>query len=241
MIALSDQQLQDFTDAVNWEIGERLPDGRVLGSPEKRNVLFQGAPYSVALVEDRFHSKNKTILELGAGEGIHTAHLAKVCKQITAVEVRPKNVVCALVRLCLHDVSNAKVVVKDVRDLDEKLGHFDILYHFGLLYHLDNPVEHFYQVSKMADDLLLNTCYCTDQTTFQRSDIDYNGKCYKAFVYQEYGWGDVWSGVDPISRWLHKDSLIGLLHDLGYGAVEIVSDYIDKSHNRMTVVAKRSG
>jgi tRNA (mo5U34)-methyltransferase len=241
MIALSDQQLQDFQAAVNWEIGERLPDGRILGSPEKHNCLVERVPATATFVAERFRPAEKTILELGCAEGIHTVQLAKMCKHVTALEVRPKNVICALIRLCLHEVSNAKVLVKDVRELDESFGRFDILYHAGVLYHLDNPVEHLYKIANLADELLLDTHYCTDDTSLPRSDIHYNGKTYKAFLYQEFGWADVWSGVEPTSRWLHKDALLGLLNEVGYDDVDIAAEHLLNGCNRMTVLARRTG
>jgi tRNA (mo5U34)-methyltransferase len=120
---------------------------------------------------------------------IHPVLLASLCKQVVALDVRPRNVPATLARLFIHNVSNATVALKDVRDLDESFGQFDILFHSGVLYHLMNPVEHLVTVSRIAPEMMLDTHYADDNTDLTIDDITFGSKTYRAYLYQEYGGG----------------------------------------------------
>ncbi len=241
MISLTDQQLHDFQGAVQWKTGMLLPDGRVLGVPGKRGGITQRIDFRVAEVARRMDPATKTILEVGCCEGIHTVQLAQICRRVVALEVRPKNIVATLTRLFVHGVENAKVVLADVRDLDSSFGSFDVVFHVGVLYHLMQPVEHVHRLSRLADTLLLDTHYCRDDTKFRRSDEQFDGKDYRAFLYTgEGGWADMFSGVENTSRWLHQQALLDAVRDAGYDALEIISDRIERNGPRMTLLARRT-
>jgi tRNA (mo5U34)-methyltransferase len=240
MIALTDQQLQDFQEAVNWEVGERLPDGRILGSPEKRRAFYDGRDPRVALITEQLDPADKTVLELGPGEGHLTVQLAHVCKHVTAIEARPKNIVCALIRSFIHDVPNVRFVLGDVDDLDSSFGKFDILFHVGLLYHLRNPVVHLHNLRGIADYLLLDTHYCPSDDQFPRADIEYHGKVHKAFRWKEGAWNEPWAGVTDYARWLHRDTLFELLNDIGFDRQHALWTYQVGDLHRLTVLAGRS-
>jgi SAM-dependent methyltransferase len=243
MIAVNDQQLQDFQEGLDWQVACRLPDGRVLGkmrNPEQ-GIRPAAAPPIVMCLQDYVETAGKTIVELGCGEGQFTVHLAQICKQVVAVDVRPKNILCCLARLFVHDVHNVRCLLQDVRELHVPPREFDIIFHQGLLYHLENPVEHLHTIRDMADTILLNTHYCMDDTDFPRADITYGGKTYKAYRYREFGWADQWSGLDPFSRWLHRDTLLDLLRELGFDSVEVIDDNpLREIGPRMTVLARRA-
>src|SRR5205807_1924013 len=133
-------------------------------------------------------SRDKTVLEVGCNEGYHTAQLSRICKHVTAFDVRPHNVVSTLVNLFVQDVRNARVALLDARDLDSSFGTFDIIFHVGVLYHLLDPVTHLFKIADVADDLILDTHYCRDDTTFERSDLTHNGKTYRAHYFAEGTW-----------------------------------------------------
>lgn len=240
MIPITDHQLQDFQEALDWKTGLTLPDGRVLGVAGKRGKTCDGLDSRVRLIAERLEPADKTILEVGFCEGVHTVQLAQICKNVVALEVRPRNVACALVRLFVHGVENAKLVLKDVRDLDDRFGRFDILFHVGVLYHLMNPVEHLFKIRNLAGDLLLDTHYSNDDTRFERSDIWHAGKSYRAFLYRgEGGWSDAFSGLEAASAWLHREALLELLHDVGFESVEVVRDRIERNGPRICLLARR--
>src|SRR5437870_4494772 len=138
MIALTDQQLEDFQEALDWKTGMKLPDGRVLGIPGKRGTE-EGSDFRIRALVERWQPADKTILEIGCCEGNHTVQLAKICKNVVALDVRPKNIACALVRLFVHDSHNVQLMLRDVRELDERFGRCYIGFHVGVLYQLPAP------------------------------------------------------------------------------------------------------
>lgn len=239
MIRLSDAQLRDFQDAVSWTTAMRLPDGRVLGVPGKRGAVTEGRDFRVQALADRFDTADARILELGCHEGNHTVQLAEIAREVVGVEVRPANVVCALVRLFLHDARNARIVLADVRDLDDRLGHFDILFHVGVLYHLCDPVEHLFQIAELADVILLDTHYETPDARRERADLNHKGTRYTAYVFREAGWKDSFSGVETTSRWLERDALLALVRDTGFVELEVLSDRMERNGSRITLIGRK--
>jgi tRNA (mo5U34)-methyltransferase len=239
MTPLTDQQLADFQAALPWKTGAELPDGRLLGVPGKRGGMVHGLDPRVAAVRDRLSSADKTVLEIGCCEGIYTVQLAGVCREVVGLDVRPHNIACALTRLFVHGVTNARLLLQDARELDGRIGRFDILFHVGVLYHLSDPVDHLRRVAGLADSLLLDTHYADDDVPFPRADIDADGRTYCAKVYQEGAWADVFSGVEPTSRWVYRDDLLQLLGDLGFTSAEVLDDRRERNGPRFTVLARR--
>jgi hypothetical protein len=166
--------------------------------------------------------------------------LAAISKKVVGVEVRPRNIVASLVRLFVHDVPNASLLMKDVREVDGRLGRFDVLFHVGVLYHLTEPAEHLHRIAELGPDLVLDTHYCNDDTPFPRSDVRHAGRTYKAFVYREGGWGEAFSGVEPTARWLHLDALLQAVRDAGFRSVEVIDDRAERNGPRMTLLARKA-
>lgn len=239
MIRLTDEQLQDFQEAVAWESALRLPDGRVLGVPGKRGGISEEGDFRVQALVERVGLEGKTVLELGCHEGNHTVQLAKHAGQVVAVEVRPKNIVCALVRLFVHDARNVRVVLADVRELDEWFGRFEVLFHVGVLYHLSDPVDHLYRAARLAETMLLDTHYETLDSSRERADLRRGDVPYVAFVRREGGWESTFSGVEETSRWLERESLLRLVGDAGFPHVEILDDRRERNGRRMTLLARK--
>lgn len=256
---LTDSQLAEFNELLPWEFSFQLPDGRFLGKP-----VF-GPPVDKAREPDfwyRFiplmplNPADKTVLEVGCHEGYYTVELSRLCKFVTAVEVRPKNILCALTRLWTHGVENAKLLLKDVRDIDKSFGCFDIIFHSGVLYHLENPVEHLYKIAPLAEAIVLDTHYCIPEESFTndfvmdgehrqthliREDIQYQGKTYKAFIYKEHGWQNSLSGAEDFSKWLHIDSLYQVLAEVGFDRIKVYSEYELNGSSRILLLAQKSG
>lgn len=239
MITLSDRDLQDFQEVVDWKTGMQMPDGRVLGVEGKRGKVSKGNDSRVALVKNMIDPAHGTVLEVGCCEGIHTLQLAAVAKHVTALDVRPKNIVCTLTRLFVHDIKNVSVKLADARFLDAKEGHYDVLFHVGVLYHLMDPVEHLFAIRDLADSLVLDTHVTHADTSFPRDDIRHGNKTYRAHLYREGGWADVFSGVEPASRWLDQDALVEVLRDAGYASVEVVQERAERNGPRVCIVAHR--
>jgi ubiquinone/menaquinone biosynthesis C-methylase UbiE len=240
VIKLSEAQYNEIQNALKWDMAERLPDGRILGSVEKMGWIKDGLDHKIAFLAQHVPLHDKTVLELGSYEGDLTVQLSRISKSVTGIEVRPSNIICALTRAFVHDVTNARFVLGDVQELDDSFGTFDVLFHAGLLYHFKDPIKHMYGVSKMSDILLLNTHYYVDDLGFERSDIVHNGKTYKAARYQEFGPEENLSGVDAYSRWLYREDLLDLVRAVGYDRIEIGRDLSTVSGPKITLLAQRS-
>ena len=239
MIRISDQQLEEFQQALPWDAAMRLPDGRVLGRPGKRGSISEEGDFRVRAVAEQLGGSDSRILEVGSHEGIHTVQLAQIAREVVALEVRPKNVACALTRLFVHDVDNVKVVLGDARDIDPSFGRFDIVFHVGVLYHLLDPVEHLYALATAADQLLLDTHYGPPNEPGERETLDHDGRRYETYRSREGGLSDSFSGVDDFSRWLARDSLLELVRDAGFRDVEVIDDRVERNGARITLIGRK--
>lgn len=225
MIRLTDQELADFTTAIAWETGTRLPDGRILGNPDVRGFVASEEDYRIRALDERLGDERGHVLELGSGEGYHTVQLARRFEKVTAIEARPKNVICSLVNLYVHGVENVRLLKMDARELSPTLGRFDLVFHSGVLYHLSNPVEHLRRVVALSDRLLLDTHYASRGESTGRCEVVSRGKCYPAAIWGEGGWDDIFSGLEAESRWLERGALLDALADVGYRRVATLSEY----------------
>jgi len=217
----TEAQLAEFQSLVDWSSGSKLPDGRILGKADR----LCDTPWTVEFVARRLEPSDKTILELGACDGHNTLALSRICRNVIGVEVRPRNVLGALTRLCLHGVSNAQIVVGDVRDVVPEIGNFDILYHTGVLYHLSNPVEHLFLAAGCAPTLFLGTHIASETSPpGPMVEIQFGNRSWTMYSSREFGWQDRLSGVESSSCWLTRAGLLLLLFEVGYRQVEIVEE-----------------
>jgi hypothetical protein len=226
---VSDFDLQEFNKSLDWHTGYPLPDGRYVGWSETEvkngHARFEpGTDFRIQAVIDHFQPNGKAILELGSCEGVLTVQLARICTKVVAIEVRPQNVTNALTRLYLHGVSNFEMHLMDARDVDEKIGRYDVLFHSGLLYHLPNPAEHLYKVSRVSDALLLCTQYGNLSGFFEPTQVEFGGKSYAGYIYNETGWSEPLAGVEDYAVWLEREALFELVKDVGFSKIEVIQD-----------------
>jgi len=234
----TDEQLAEFQAAHPWKTARPLPDGRVVGEGKGQHVQVP-KDARVELVRERL-GEGLRVLEIGACEGQHTVLLAKFCKEVCALEIRPRNVVGALIRQLLWGVRNVQNLVMDARELDPELGEFDLVFHAGVLYHLSNPVEHLLSVGRFGKALLLDTHYATaDLTKMKAASVAWQGKTYATRQFNESGWADAFSGVESQSHWLYKDDLLQLVRDAGFAEIEVYRDVVERNGPRIGLLARR--
>jgi SAM-dependent methyltransferase len=95
--------------------------------------------------------KGKTVLEVGAGIGLHTQfYLERGCN-VTVTDGRAKNVVEIARR---HPGVKTAIIDLEI-DKPIELGRFDIIYCYGLLYHLSNPDRALARLADVCDGQLL--------------------------------------------------------------------------------------
>jgi SAM-dependent methyltransferase len=93
----------------------------------------------------------KTVLEVGAGIGLHTPFFLERGCTVTVTDGRPENVAEIARR---HPGVRTAIVDLEV-DSPIELGRFDVIYCYGLLYHLSNPQRALARLADVCDGQLL--------------------------------------------------------------------------------------
>lgn len=238
-VSLSDQALQEINAALPWHAGTLLADGRLLGRldarPDKREDVQPVPDKRIRRLDEALSLAGKSVLEVGCFEGIHTLGLRHFGAAVTAVDIRPINVIKTLARLSAHGES-ARVFVLDVEDAGTTLGHFDVVFHCGVLYHLEDPVTHLRTLLPACDAIYLDTHVASagrDGATLRVADETYQG-----YRHQEGGWNDPFSGRGASAFWLAKPDLVALLESQGF-ACEIWSERSERNGDRVGLLARR--
>lgn len=89
---------------------------------------------------DKLINSNSKVLDIGAGTGVYTIHLASKVKEVTAFE--PSSANFKTLELKAKEFSNIKAYNKssfDLKDLEE--NYFDLVLIFGPMYHLSNEKD----------------------------------------------------------------------------------------------------
>jgi len=95
--------------------------------------------------------KGKSVLEVGAGIGLHTPFFLERGCTVTVTDGRTENVAEIARR---HPGVKTAIVDLEV-DRPIELGRFDVIYCYGLLYHLSNPQRALARLADVCDGQLL--------------------------------------------------------------------------------------
>lgn len=93
----------------------------------------------------------KTVLEVGAGIGLHTPFFLERGCTVTVTDGRAENV--AEIQRRHPGVRTAIVDLEQDKPIE--LGRFDVIYCYGLLYHLSNPQRALARLADVCDGQLL--------------------------------------------------------------------------------------
>lgn len=239
-VTVTVSELDEINKMLSWYAGTALPDGRLLGKlevrPEKRANVQPIPDKRIVMLNEKLDLRNKSILEVGCFEGIHTVGLRMFSDNVTAIDIRPVNVVKTLTRLAYHG-TYAKVFQMDVERLNNQFGVFDVLFHCGVLYHLIDPAEHIQEISGMCQFLFLDTHVEDAERATQVRTI--NGQDYWGAYHDEGGWVDPFSGKDKKAFWLKQESLIALLTKAGFNNIEVLQKRDERNGPRISLLASR--
>jgi SAM-dependent methyltransferase len=175
--------------------------------------------------------KGKRILELGPLEGGHTYMLSKAgASSITSIESNTTAFLkCLIVQNALK--FDAEFMLGDFcAYLDTCKDKFDLLLASGVLYHMTDPVKLLQDMAKVSNAIGIWTHYYDPDVILGREDLtkkfesepemqqvgDRKVVLYKQSYLEALNWGGFCGGSAPTSYWLTRDSLIGLLEDLGF-------------------------
>jgi SAM-dependent methyltransferase len=198
--------------------------------------------------------KGKRVLELGPLEGGHTYMLSQAgAASITAIESNTIAFLkCLLVKNALK--FDADFLLGDFRQyLDTCTVTYDLLLASGVLYHMTEPVKLLQDMAKVSRAIGIWTHYYDADVILKRDDlrrkfdseplVQHVGAreilAYKQRYLDALNSQGFCGGSAPISYWLSKDSILGVLSDLGF---QVVVGQDAKDHQNgpaMTLFASR--
>jgi SAM-dependent methyltransferase len=240
--SLSDDDLKRLNEMLPWMCFTSDTKGRRFG-----NIAWKGKRETPQVVPDprivqmnkAFGLKDRSVLEIGCFEGVHTIALAQFGAEVTAVDSRIENVVKTVVRCNLFGYKPTSFV-SDIEKAEDmaRLPRVDFVHHVGVLYHLKDPVIHLKRLAALTGGgFLLDTHYATPEMVNNKYEVD--GHDYRYFHYREKGRDEVFSGMYDHAKWLLLDDLKGLLAELGFGSFQILKDEQQRNGPRITALVCR--
>ncbi|PUE35478.1 DUF1698 domain-containing protein [Limnohabitans sp. Hippo4] len=236
---LSDLDLAVLNRLLPWKCFTEDSLGRKLGHQAwegKRSESQEIPDLRIIKLNEIISLANKSVLEVGCFEGVHTIGLLSFTPTVVALDSRIENVTKTLTRCSAYGVF-PKTYVLDIDNEEQttSLPEFDILHHVGVLYHLLDPVTHLNKLlPKIQTAVLLDTHYATEEMANQTNEAG-----YKYFEYKELGYDDVFSGMASTSKWLLKTHIFELLTKNGFSSLTVLSDKIERNGPRISLVASK--
>ena len=238
-LPISDAVLEEVNRLLDWRAAAPLPDGRILGRTyeHKRSSVNAIPDKRIVLLNELLPLRDRSVLEIGCFEGIHTMGLLQFSSNVSGLDLRPVNVIKTLTRLSLSGRS-APVFVANCEELDASFGRFDLIFHFGVLYHLMKPVEHLQALARLSDTIYLDTHFAAKDKA--NLTVEVNGETYSYAQFNEQGWLDPFSGADPTSIHLSYESLRRALSAAGFRNMSLLNYRDERNGPRLLIFASRS-
>ncbi|MEX0830741.1 MAG: methyltransferase domain-containing protein [Nitrospirales bacterium] len=239
---LGDDDLSRLNSLLPWKCFTTDSRGQRFGNPAwkgKRNSPQVIPDKRIVWLDSLFNLSDKSVLEFGCFEGIHTIALAQRAAKVYAIDSRIENVVKTIVRANLLGFSPAVSVCDLEQEKDvERLPVVDVVHHVGVLYHLKNPVNHLIKVGALArQGILLDTHYATNDMAKSTSVVGQHA--YRYCHYQEKGRDEVFSGMYDHAKWLLLDDIKKILRDIGFSDICVYKDEQQRNGPRVTLSAAR--
>jgi 2-polyprenyl-3-methyl-5-hydroxy-6-metoxy-1,4-benzoquinol methylase len=239
---LDDAEVERLNELLPWRCFTVDSHGRPFGG-----VAWRGKRIAPQLIPDpridRFHQRfdltDKHVLEIGCFEGVHTVALCRLAQRVTAVDARVENVVKTIVRCAFFD-ERPVVFPYDVEGGgdDDGLMHADLCHHVGVLYHLTDPVSHLRRLGTwISHGLMLDTHYAREEDAAEEYEVD--GERFRFRRYEERGREDVFSGMQPHSKWLLLSDIVSVLNGASFASVEVVETRDERNGPRVLLFAAR--
>lgn len=172
--------------------------------------------------------KNKKVLDIGSLDGYHSCQLSMLGAIVTCSDIRPVNLAKSLYRCLFHGITNTTFRILDMETMHEEIDkdEFDIIFHSGCFYHLENPVKHLFNISKLAKYMLLET-HIANPDKYEKGVLE----TYEGTLYPEGEWSDTQAAKDSKkSFWLREESLKKLIGDCGLKIVKTVYERKENPH-----------
>lgn len=187
--------------------------------------------------------EDKTILEVGPLEGMHTHMLNQ--QRPARIDAIEANRLCFLRCLLTRQILNIDRAQFMLGDIQEWLGanqtRYDLAIASGVLYHMAEPGEFLRRLSLQSDSLFIWTHFFLEEA-MPKEDvrrIPFSGKVETRMIEgvpvrhyeRSYHHANVnasfCGGSKDRHYWLHRDDILALLGKLGYNEISIGSEELD--------------
>ena len=239
---LTDEELGELNRTLEWNSFTVDERGRRFG-----NVAWRGKRVEPQLIPDRrivdldrrFPLSQKSVLEIGCFEGIHTVALCRLTGRVKAVDSRLSNVVKTIVRCSFF--GHTPLVFKydiEATPADAELLQADVVHHVGVLYHLRDPVAHLFDLGRyIGEAVMLDTHYALEAEASEEYESGNQGWRFKR--YHEFGVKDPFSGMYDHAKWLRLVDIVESLERAGFGRVEVAEERVERNGPRALIFAER--
>ena len=239
---LSDDELHELNNLLRWNCFTVDSKGRRFGRRAWQGKREKPQPVPdprIIKLDELFHLRDKRVIEFGCFEGVHTVGLSMFTERVVAVDSRIENVVKTIVRSALFGY--APTVFKcDLEKPNEfaRLPQADVLHHVGVLYHLVDPVSHLLDLGGVVrQGIMLDTHFARPE----KLHLTYvaRGRTFKYRHSDEGGKSEVFSGMGNHAKWLTLDTILSLLSEAGFSAIEHVEEHEERNGPRVLLFARR--
>ncbi len=241
---MTDDQLEEINRMLDFNCFTVDSRGRRFGlpaGPKKRSGPQELPDRRVVLLDEEVGLRDKSVLEVGCFEGVHTIALAKRARAVTALDGRVENVVRTIVRASFYG-QHPKVIAYDMEQMSGGAPEWmkaDVAFHAGVLYHLTDPVQHLRVLlegishailldTHVARDEQVNASYFSGDTEYRYHRIREGGR-YKG----------VFAGMSDHAKWLTEGDLHGVLTQCGFGDIKSIETRNENNGKRVLLIAKR--
>jgi SAM-dependent methyltransferase len=190
------------------------------------------------------------ILDAGCGEGVYSIEAGLRGARVLALDARSERMSSGAACAERHALANVTFQLGDVRDLSAGThGEFDVIFFLGILYHLDIP-DVFRVLENMHRMCREFVVIDTFVSLTGEEQVEHRGRRYAGERVREHGDDDpeavrrarLLRSIDnTFSFRFTQDSLVRLLHDMGFSSVHqcLAPFEPEKPADRFTLVAHR--
>jgi hypothetical protein len=239
---LSDEELRELNGLLRWNCFTVDSKGRRFGRrawPGKREKPQPVPDQRIVRLNELFQLRGKDVLEFGCFEGVHTVGLSMFAGRVVAVDSRIENVVKTIVRSALFGYSPTvfKCDLEKPGDF-ARLPQADVLHHVGVLYHLVDPVSHLLDLGRyVRQGIMLDTHFARPEKVDRAYVI--RGRSVQYRHSDEGGKSEVFSGMGSHAKWLTLDTILSLLSETGFTAIDHVEEHEERNGPRLLLFARR--
>jgi SAM-dependent methyltransferase len=239
---LADEELERLNRLLPWAAFTLDSRGRALGVPHSttKRATPQSIPDKRIIELNEFVAlADRSVLEVGCFEGIHTCGLAQLAREVIGLDSRIENVAKTIVRCALLGY-RPRILCWDLESgLPEIDISHDVLHHVGVLYHLSDPATHLKTITRVTRHAIMLDTHVCDPSTTPLESYSIGGRTYRYARKAESGRDQPFAGMRDHAKWLALPDLEMLVEECGF---RIYRKQIRDERNglRVLLFAKRS-